>query len=167
MHNCNAAILLSVLIVAPCKSCSISLDYPPSCLNATEIPPLLVPPPPKILAVEGQTVTVTATYKGAYDSDDLQAFWNVHTSKAHLSISPGHPQQGYNATIKECPIDFPNCCKFQTSIVLESVTLNQSGAELKSKACRSYDCTKYEQGNSNISKDLVYYVIYIYIIISQ
>jgi len=161
MHNCNAAIILSVLIVAPCKSCSISLDYPPSCLNATEIPPLLTPPPPKVFAVEGQTVTVTATYEGDYDSDDLQVFWNVRTSKAHSTIFPGNPQQGYNATVNECPVSDPNCCKFQTSIVLESVTLNQSGAKLKSKACRSNDFTKYEQGNSTISKDLVYYITYI------
>jgi len=120
---------------------------------------LLKPPPPKVLAVEGQTVTISATYKGNYDSNDLQAYWIVKNtvSNTQKNVCPGNPLQGYKATVKKCPVDDPNCCKFQTSIVLESVTLEQSGDILKSAACRSDDLTKYKQGNSTISKTIMYY----------
>ena len=69
-----------------------SLD-PQFCLNATELPPLLVPPPPKVLAVKGQTVKVTATYKGDYSKYFLQAFWIVKNPDS-MYILPGDNVSG-------------------------------------------------------------------------
>jgi len=125
------------------------------CLNATELPPLLIPPPPRVLAVEGQTVTVTATYKGDYDIDDLYAFWIVKTpnSEDHTYVYPDNdPPKGYKATIEGCPVTNTSCCNFNISITVDSVTFDQSGTVLKSAAARPSDLTKYDIGYSKISK---------------
>ncbi|XP_065885346.1 uncharacterized protein [Dysidea avara] len=127
------------------------VTHVPSCLNGSDLPPLITPPPPKVRAVEGQTVIVTATYKGDINSDELKAYWIVNTmDHHHKNVFPGNPPQGYNATVEECPVKNPFCCEFHTSIVLESITLNQSHAKLKSAACRSSDLTNYEEVNSTI-----------------
>ena len=127
----------------------------PTCFNNT-LPPLLAPPPPRIFAVEGQTVTVTATYKGDYynSNRDLQAYWIIknHETSKTVFVFPGHPQEGYKVTVEGCSVVKPFCCKFNTSVVLKAVTLDQSGILLKSVACRSDDLINCKQGNSTISK---------------
>ncbi|XP_065885351.1 uncharacterized protein [Dysidea avara] len=72
---------------------NVEVVNPQFCLNATELPPLLVPPPPKVLAVKGQTVKVTATYKGDYSKYFLQAFWIVKNPDS-MYILPGDNVSG-------------------------------------------------------------------------
>ena len=142
------------MLTVSCESYSFSLEYVPNCLNGSDLPPLITPPPPKVRAVEGQTVIVTAIYKGDINTDELKAYWIVNTmDHHHKNVFPGnHPPQGYNATVEGCPVRNLICCEFHTSIVLESVTLNQSHTKLKSAACRSNDLTKYKEVNSTIGK---------------
>ncbi|XP_065885359.1 uncharacterized protein [Dysidea avara] len=138
-------------VIQHCTISGIMSDYadPQFCLNATELPPLLVPPPPKVLAVKGQTVKVTATYKGDYSKHFLQAFWIVKNpnSEDSMYILPGDNVSGYDVAVKNCN----NCCHFNTSIIVESVALDQSGVQLESAGARSGDLTKYTQGFSRIS----------------
>ncbi|XP_065885350.1 uncharacterized protein [Dysidea avara] len=108
---------------------------PHPCLNATELPPLLNPPPPNIRAVEGQTVTVTATYKGDYNLDSLGAMYGVMTAnnKKYKYITPDDtPSSGYNVTVdNECPVTNISCCYFNVSISVGPITLATSDIELK------------------------------------
>ena len=134
--------------------CSNILAHAPNCSD-NELPPLLAPPPPRILAVEGQRVTVTATYKGDYynANHDLQAYWIIknHETSKTVFVFPGHPQEGYKVTVEGCSVVNPFCCKFDTSVVLKSISLNQSGILLKSAACRS-DLISCKQGSSTVGK---------------
>ena len=132
---------------------------PHPCLNATELPPLLNPPPPNIRAVEGQSVTVTATYKGDYYLDSLGAMYGIKTAnnKKYKYITPDDtPSSGYNVTVDdECPVTNISCCHFNVSISVGPVTLATSDIELKSAAVRSDDWTHYNSGHSSISKNAI------------
>ena len=115
---------------------------------------MLTPPPPKILAVEGQTVTVTSSYKGDYITDELQAFWIIKTPNSEYPqyVYPNNddPYKEYNITIQECPNR--DCCHFDTSIVFKTVSLNQSGTELESAGARPSDLSRYTPGYSKIGE---------------
>jgi len=100
-------------------------------------------------------VTITATYEGDYVVNDLSAFWIVKTpnSKDYEYIFPDDdPPKGYNVTVEGCPVTNTSCCNFNISIIIDSVTFDQSGTVLKSAAARQSDLTKYILGYSKISK---------------
>jgi len=116
---------------------------------------LLIPPPPKVLAVEGQTVTVTATYKGNQEIDGLTAFWIVTAAnKDQYYLFPDiNKQPGYNVTLEQCVVinHIPNCCQFYISIVVESVTVGQSGTKLSSAGARQ-NLKIFTEGKSIMGK---------------
>jgi len=132
---------------------------------------LLIPPPQKILAVEGQTVTVSAAYKGDYSTHLLKGFWIVKTPNSEIAtyIFPSDSTpKGYDVTVTDCHDTNPHfCCYFNISITIQSMTLEQSPTQLQSAAALSDDLTKYTAGHSKIGKAEVVHITISYLIITD
>ena len=82
--------------------------------------------------MQGKSVTIKAVYKGNNHDTNLETFWNITTQDGdHHAVYPTDNNPNYNMTIDGCtPTDY---C-FTVAITIKSLTLDLSGASLRSMA---------------------------------
>ena len=125
----------------------------PSCI--TDRPPkLLTPPPLTVRAVQRESVTIKAVYKGNIN-EDLLAYWCVTTLDDSRCIFPTDNDTTYQVTTDGCPPTNVDCCYFSVSIHIKSLTLNLSQANLTSEAVWLEDPTSFNAGNSTLGMDVL------------
>ena len=127
---------------------TFTIKVPLYCDNDYSKPPgLIIPPPSLIEVVQGESITITAEYKGDLYDHNLQAFWCITTLDGkHDCISPVNSST-YNVMTNCLSID---CCYFNISITLKSLTLSLSQAKLSSVAVWEQDTHSFNPGNSTL-----------------
>ena len=117
-------------------------------------PKLQTPPPLVVQAVQGESITIKAEYKGNVNDPNLLAYWCVTTLDGNRCIFTTDNDTSYNVTtIRSCLPTDPDCCYFNVSIKIKSLTLDLSQAILTSEAVWLQNPTVFNPGNSTLSKN--------------
>ena len=117
---------------------------------------LLTPPPLVVQAVQGETVTIKAVYKGNINDPNLLAYWCVTTLDGNHCIFPTDNDTIYNVmTVYSCPPTNVDCCYFNVSIEIKSLTLNLSRASLTSIAVWTQNPESFNPGNSTLGMNVI------------
>ena len=140
-----------------CISNLLLLKVPASCeVRYDEPPHLNTPPPPVVQAVQGESVTIKAEYKGNINDPNLLAYWCVTTLDGNHCIYPTDNDAIYDVmTIHSCPPTDPDCCYFTTAIEIKSLTLDLSQANLTSAAIWLQNKTSFNPGNTTLGMDVM------------
>ena len=120
-------------------------------------PELQTPPPLVVQAVQGNSVTIKAVYKGDIKNTNLLTYWCVTTPDGnHRCIYPADNDSIYNVmTTDDCSTTEVDYCYFTVAIEIKSLTLDHSQATLTSKAEWQQTPTSCNSGNSTLGMNVL------------
>ena len=136
---------------------NLCYKVPEKCESDYNNPPKLQTPPPLVVqAVQGESITIKAEYKGNINDPNLLAYWCVTTLDGNHCIFPTDNDTSYNVTtIHSCPSTDPDCCYFTTAIEIKSLTLDLSQANLTSAAIWLQNPKSFNPGNTTLGMDVI------------
>ena len=140
-----------------CYNMIINVSVLPKCRNNySRPPPLKIPPPSVVQAVQGMSSIIKATYSGNYNDSNLLAFWCIAKQDGYYHcFFPTDNNTVYSVTTNGCVATNFDCCYFSVSIEIRSLSLNLSGAELSSMAGWNQLDPTYSVGNSTLSMSYI------------
>ena len=132
-------------------------EVPASCDSDYNDPPELITPPPRVIqAVEEQSITIKAVYKGNIKEPNLLAYWCVTTLDGnHRCIYPADNDSVYSVTTDGCPPTNVDCCYFSVAIKIISLKFDLSQANLTSVAVWRQNSTSFDPGNSTLGMNVL------------
>ena len=135
-------------------------EVPASCDSDYNDPPELITPPPRVVqAVEEQSITIKAVYKGNIKEPNLLAYWCVTTLDGnHHCIYPADNDSVYSVS-DGCPPSNVDCCYFSVAIEIKSLTLELSQANLTSKAVWLQNRKSFNPGYTTLGMDILLYSV--------
>ena len=100
--------------------------------------------------MQGKSITIKAVYEGNIHDTNLEIFWNITTQDGdHHVVYLADNDTNYSMTINGCT---PTDCCYTVAIAIKSLTLDLSGATLRSMAGWF---GSYSAGNSTLGMNVI------------